>query len=112
MLTKCLALEWGARGIRVKGVSPGPIADTEGLARLNGEGDLADSVQAALAIPYFGRGSAVGEAVAFFFSDARSEERRVGKVCVRTYISWWSSYLRHKHINMLQLLNINIFFYY
>src|SRR3546814_6540145 len=50
MLTKCLALEWGARGIRVNGVSPGPIADTEGLARLTGEGDLADRVQAALAL--------------------------------------------------------------
>ena len=72
MLTKCLALEWGARGIRVNGVSPGPIADTEGLARLTGEGDLADRVQAALALPYFGRGSDVGEAVAFLCSDAAS----------------------------------------
>src|SRR3546814_1597187 len=72
MLTKCRALEWGARGIRVNGVSPGPIADTEGLARLTGEGDLADRVQAALALPYFGRGSDVGEAVAFLCSDAAS----------------------------------------
>lgn len=70
MLTKCLALEWGAHGIRVNGVSPGPIADTEGLARLTGEGDLADRVQAALALPYFGRGSDVGDAVAFLCSDA------------------------------------------
>src|SRR3546814_13691226 len=88
MLTKCLALEWGARGIRVNGVSPGPIADTEGLARLTGEGDLADRVQAALALPYFGRGSDVGEAVAFL----RSEERRVGKECVSTCRSRWSPY--------------------
>lgn len=72
MLTKCLALEWGVHGIRVNGVSPGPIADTEGLARLTGEGDLADRVQAALALPYFGRGSDVGDAVAFLCSDAAS----------------------------------------
>jgi NAD(P)-dependent dehydrogenase (short-subunit alcohol dehydrogenase family) len=72
MLTKCLALEWGAHGIRVNGVSPGPIVGTEGLARLTGGGDLADRVQAALALPYFGRGSDVGDAVAFLCSDAAS----------------------------------------
>lgn len=72
MLTKCLALEWGAHGIRVNGVSPGPIAGTEGLARLTGDGDLADRVQAALALPDFGRGSDVGDAVAFLCSDAAS----------------------------------------
>ncbi len=72
MLTKCLALEWGALGVRVNGVSPGPIAGTEGLARLTGDGDLADRVQAALALPDFGRGSDVGDAVAFLCSDAAS----------------------------------------
>lgn len=34
MLTRSLALEWGALGIRVNAVSPGPIADTEGQKRL------------------------------------------------------------------------------
>lgn len=72
MLTRCLALEWGVHGIRVNGVSPGPIADTEGLARLTGEGDMSERVQAALALPYFGHGSNVGDAVAFLCSDAAS----------------------------------------
>jgi NAD(P)-dependent dehydrogenase (short-subunit alcohol dehydrogenase family) len=34
MVTQCLALEWGPEGIRVNGISPGPIADTEGMRRL------------------------------------------------------------------------------
>jgi NAD(P)-dependent dehydrogenase (short-subunit alcohol dehydrogenase family) len=34
MLTKVLAMEWGAQGIRVNSIVPGPIADTEGIRRL------------------------------------------------------------------------------
>ncbi|HSW04511.1 SDR family oxidoreductase [Aquabacterium sp.] len=34
MLTRVLALEWGAQGIRINSIVPGPIADTEGLRRL------------------------------------------------------------------------------
>jgi NAD(P)-dependent dehydrogenase (short-subunit alcohol dehydrogenase family) len=34
MLTRVLAIEWGHDGIRVNSVVPGPIKDTEGMARL------------------------------------------------------------------------------
>lgn len=34
MLVKCMALEWGHKGIRVNGISPGLIGDTEGRKRL------------------------------------------------------------------------------
>ena len=33
-LTRVLAVEWGPYGIRVNGLAPGPIADTEGVRRL------------------------------------------------------------------------------
>ena len=33
-LTRALALEWGAEGVRVVGVAPGPIAGTAGMAKL------------------------------------------------------------------------------
>ncbi|SAI23090.1 oxidoreductase%2C short-chain dehydrogenase/reductase [Bordetella ansorpii] len=34
MLTRVLAMEWAADGIRVNGIAPGPIGDTEGVRRL------------------------------------------------------------------------------
>ena len=34
MLTRVLAIEWGADGIRVNSIVPGPIGDTEGIRRL------------------------------------------------------------------------------
>ena len=34
MLTRTLALEWGHEGIRINSITPGPIADTEGMKRL------------------------------------------------------------------------------
>jgi peroxisomal 2,4-dienoyl-CoA reductase len=35
-VTRTLALEWGAYGIRIAGVAPGPIAGTPGLTKLSG----------------------------------------------------------------------------
>jgi NAD(P)-dependent dehydrogenase (short-subunit alcohol dehydrogenase family) len=34
MLTRTLAVEWGELGVRVNSIIPGPIAETEGMARL------------------------------------------------------------------------------
>ncbi len=34
MLIRVLALEWARDGIRLNSIAPGPVADTEGMARL------------------------------------------------------------------------------
>ncbi|MGE0733849.1 MAG: SDR family oxidoreductase [Alphaproteobacteria bacterium] len=34
MLTRTLAIEWGPLGVRINSIVPGPIEDTEGMARL------------------------------------------------------------------------------
>jgi NAD(P)-dependent dehydrogenase (short-subunit alcohol dehydrogenase family) len=34
MLTRTLAMEWARDGIRINSIAPGPVADTEGMARL------------------------------------------------------------------------------
>ena len=46
MLTRCLCLEWAATACRVNAVIPGPIADTEGMARLSPTQEARDAVTA------------------------------------------------------------------
>ena len=65
MLTKCLALEWGAYGVRVNAVSPGPIAGTEGLARMAMHETPGQRIVDALPLRRLGKPSEVADAVAF-----------------------------------------------
>ncbi|HEY2559322.1 MAG TPA: SDR family oxidoreductase [Caldimonas sp.] len=48
--TRVLALEWGAEGVRVNAISPGPIDGTEGVKRLVAQ-DAASLEQATGAVP-------------------------------------------------------------
>lgn len=54
MLTRVAALEWGREGIRVNSVVPGPIADTEGMARLAPTAEMVQAVAASVPLGRFG----------------------------------------------------------
>ncbi len=68
-LTRDLALEWGRFGVRVNAVSPGPIADTEGMRRL-APGDQTDFMKKRVPLGRFGTIDEICEAVTFLVSPA------------------------------------------
>ncbi|WP_447751125.1 SDR family oxidoreductase [Sphingopyxis fribergensis] len=70
MLVKVLALEWGNEGIRVNAISPGPIADTEGMARLAPNEAAAAAIRASLALGRYGEKDEIADAAFFLSSDA------------------------------------------
>jgi NAD(P)-dependent dehydrogenase (short-subunit alcohol dehydrogenase family) len=70
MLTKVLAMEWGASGVRVNAISPGPIADTEGMARLAPTPEIEAAIRARLALRAFGSKTDIAEAALFLASDS------------------------------------------
>ena len=70
MLTKALALEWGAHGVRVNALSPGPIADTEGFERLVPAGPGRAAYARRIALQRFGTCSDIAGAAVFLASDA------------------------------------------
>lgn len=70
MLLQCLALEWGPEGIRVNGISPGPIADTEGVRRLTKPGDEGQAAaRTAIPLGRFGRKEEIAAAACYLASD-------------------------------------------
>ncbi|HEY6231259.1 MAG TPA: SDR family oxidoreductase [Pyrinomonadaceae bacterium] len=70
-LTRNLAVEWGRYGIRVNGIAPGPIADTEGMKRLVPEA-LKEKLKKNIPLGRFGRISDIEKAAVFLCSDAAS----------------------------------------
>ncbi|MDF2495258.1 SDR family oxidoreductase [Sphingomonas sp.] len=70
MVTKCLALEWGPAGIRVNGISPGPIGDTEGMKRLGGDPAREAQIKGRLALRDYGTKADVAEAALWLSSPA------------------------------------------
>lgn len=69
MLTKTLALEWGPRGIRVNAIVPGPIANTEGMARLAATPELEEIARLSVPSRRFGEVEEVAKAAVFLASD-------------------------------------------
>lgn len=70
MLTRTLALEWGAAGVRVNSISPGPIADTEGMRRLAPNEKIAEHYKKSVPLQRFGTTGEIGDAAMFLSSDA------------------------------------------
>ena len=68
MLTRVLCLEWGGDGIRVNSVIPGPIADTEGMARLAPTEAARAEVRAAVPLARMGTREDVANLVMFLAS--------------------------------------------
>lgn len=69
MLTKCLAMEWGPAGVRVNAISPGPIAGTEGVARMAEQPGTEAAWKARLALRSFGRKEDIADLAVFLASD-------------------------------------------
>ncbi len=69
MVVKCLALEWGPAGIRVNAISPGPIADTEGMARLAPTDTTTSSLKNRIALRRYGEKRDVADMAAFLASE-------------------------------------------
>jgi len=70
-LTRNLAVEWGRYGIRVNGIAPGPIEDTEGMKRLVPE-LIKEKLRKNIPLGRFGRISDIEKAALFLCSDAAS----------------------------------------
>lgn len=70
MVVQCLAMEWGPAGIRVNAISPGPIAGTEGMARLAATAERENAIRARLALRHYGEISDISEAALYLASDA------------------------------------------
>jgi 2,4-dienoyl-CoA reductase [(3E)-enoyl-CoA-producing], peroxisomal len=70
-ITRNLAVEWGGYGIRVNGIAPGPIEDTEGMKRLLPDA-IKDKMRRKIALGRFGRIADIESAALFLCSDAAS----------------------------------------
>lgn len=68
-ITRNLSVEWGRYGIRVNGIAPGPIEDTEGMKRLLMP-ELRDKMMRKIPVGRFGRIEDIENAALFLASDA------------------------------------------
>ncbi len=68
-VTRNLAVEWGRFGIRVCGIAPGPIAETEGMKRL-APGEVTAKMTAAIPAGRFGGIDEIAAAAVFLRSPA------------------------------------------
>ncbi len=70
-ITRNLSVEWGRHGIRVNGIAPGPIEDTEGMKRLLIP-ELKEKIMKKIPVGRFGRIADIENAALYLTSDAAS----------------------------------------
>lgn len=71
-LCQSLALEWGPQGIRVNSLSPGPVADTEGMDRLTPGEEATNQYAATLALGRYATKDEVADIAVYLSSPAAS----------------------------------------
>lgn len=69
LLTQTLAMEWGPAGVRVNAISPGPIADTEGMARLTPTLEITRALKSRIPLRDYGTVDDVADTALFLCSD-------------------------------------------
>ena len=67
---RVMAMEWGPEGVRVNGISPGPIAGTEGMARLAPNPEVTQALTGRIPLRRFGEISEIAESAVFLCSDS------------------------------------------
>jgi NAD(P)-dependent dehydrogenase (short-subunit alcohol dehydrogenase family) len=70
MLTKCLALEWGAEGVRINSIAPGAVDDTEGMRRLAPSPEIREQLTRAIPLKRFATKDEIADLALFLSSDA------------------------------------------
>ncbi|MEL6234464.1 MAG: SDR family oxidoreductase [Pseudomonadota bacterium] len=72
LLTQSLALEWGPVGIRVNAIVPGPVRETEGMARLAPTPEMQAKVDRSVPLRRQAGAEEIASAALFLASDAAS----------------------------------------
>jgi NAD(P)-dependent dehydrogenase (short-subunit alcohol dehydrogenase family) len=67
---RCLALEWGPEGIRVNSIAPGPIAGTEGMARLTPTREAEARLTRTIPLGRYGETADIADLAVFLASEA------------------------------------------
>ncbi|HEU4539407.1 MAG TPA: SDR family oxidoreductase [Polyangiaceae bacterium] len=81
MLTRCLAIEWGAAGVRVNSITPGPIEDTEGMQRLAPTEESRKKAVADVPLGRFGTKDEIAELALFLCTPSASYITGAVMVC-------------------------------